>query len=252
MTVALVTGANKGIGLAAARALAQQGMKVWIGARSEERGREAEAALRAENLDAEFVKLDVADPGSIAAAADHVSKSSGVLDVLVNNAGTQVEMKRGFGDPMRPSEISPEEIAEVFNTNTFGPITTIQAFLPLLRKSAAGRIVNVSSRLGSFGHLTGQDVPAFNLLAYSASKAALNMVTVSFAHELRDTNIKVNSICPGLIASDLSRSRTADELSRQPGFGKPEEGAQVIVKCATLPADGPTGKFFRGDGFHAW
>jgi NAD(P)-dependent dehydrogenase (short-subunit alcohol dehydrogenase family) len=253
VTVALVTGANKGVGLAVARTLAQQGVKTWLGARDEDRGRAAETALRAQGLDVEYLPLDVSDLASIAAAAARVAASTDALDILVNNAGVMVELETTYPTPQPPSEVSLEKLRKQYETNVLGPIAMIQGLLPLLRRSAAGRIVNVAARLGSFDYKTDPDrqPEPLNLIGYCTSKAALNMVTVVFARELLGTPIKINAVSPGIIATDISGPRAGD-LAGRPGFGTPDQGAQPIVKYATLPEDGPSGGFFGPDGVIPW
>ncbi len=253
MIVALVTGANKGVGLAVARALGRHGIKVWLGARSEKHGLAAAAQLRLEAINVEYLHLDVTNAASICAAAERIEAAYGTLDILVNNAGIMNEMRVGTLEPMAPSQLPITKIRELYDTNLFVAIQVTQCLLPLLRKSAAGRIVNVSARFGSFGHQTDEDwLPrSINLLGYASSKAALNMATVAFAYELRNTRIKVNAVTPGTIATDLSGIK-ADDLTGKPGYGTPEEGAQIIVKYTLLPDSGPTGRFFGPDGELPW
>jgi NAD(P)-dependent dehydrogenase (short-subunit alcohol dehydrogenase family) len=239
--VALVTGANKGIGFEIARQLGQLGMFVYLGARDKERGEKSAATLTSEGLAVKPLVLDVTDAGSIAAAASVVEREQGKLDVLVNNAG----IVDGTDFSRKPSETPLADVRMVFDTNFFGVIAMIQAFVPLLRKSAAGRIVNLSSTLGS---LTMHSDPngGFNdylLLSYNASKTALNAATVQFANELNGTSIKVNSVCPGYVATDLnnhSGSRTT------------EQGAKIAVKMATVGSDGPTGGYVNDEGVIPW
>ncbi|MBY8872368.1 SDR family oxidoreductase [Micromonospora sp. PLK6-60] len=228
-TLALVTGANKGIGYATAQQLAARGATVLLGARDEARGREAERTLRAGGADARFVPLDVTDAESVAAAAKLVEREYGRLDVLVNNAG----IVRADGTAL-PSETTLATLREVFDTNVFGVVTVTNALLPLLRRAPAGRIVNVSSEVGSIGVMTDPQGALFALTSvpYPASKTALNMVTAMYAKELRDTPIKVNAANPGYCATDFNHHS---------GFRTAEQGAEVSVHLATLPADGPSG-----------
>ena len=237
--VALVTGATRGIGFEIARQLGHHGLVVLVGARDRERGEAAVRRLTAEAVDAELVPLDVTSEASIAAAAAAVSSRFDRLDVLVNNAG--ILLDRG----LKPSEVSPALLHATYDTNVFGPIAVIQAFLPLLRRSPAGRIVNASSELASLARNTD---PAFEFahlkrLAYNSSKTALNAVTVMFAHELRDTPIKVNAADPGY---------TATEFNAYAGTQSVEEGARAAVALALLPDDGPTGGYFNADGPLPW
>ncbi|MEU1684063.1 SDR family oxidoreductase [Micromonospora sp. NPDC005707] len=228
-TIALVTGANKGIGLATARQLGARGMTVLVGARDATRGREAAGKLRAEGVDARVVPLEVTDAASVAAAAELVQREYGHLDVLVNNAG----IIRADGAGL-PSETTLDSLREVYETNVFGVVAVTNALLPLLRRAPAARIVNVSSEVGSIAVMTDPEGALFPLtsIPYPTSKTALNMVTAMYAKELRDTPIKVNAANPGYCATDLNHHS---------GFRTPEEGAEVSVHLATLPADGPSG-----------
>ena len=245
MLSALITGGNKGIGKATARALAQQGFRVWIGARDAARGEEAAAELKGEG-NVSFIQLDVTDRRSIEAAVQVIGAESDTLDVLVNNAGISNEVTATFGVTIKPSELPEEKLRQLYDVNFFGPVAVTQAFLPLLRRSTAGRIVNVSSNLGSFALSTDEKSPvrAINTLGYRSSKAALNMATVQFAYELRDTSIKINAANPGLVATDLTGLGNGQKFAGRPGFGTPDDGARIIVKLATLPEDGPSGGFF--------
>ena len=236
--VAIVTGANKGIGLEIARQLAREGITVFLGARDEARGRAAAEKLRAEGLDARPLRLDVTDDRSVAAAASRVEKDAGRLDILVNNAAIAI-------DDGPPSRISDELLRRTYETNVFGVVRVTQAFLPLLRRSAAGRVVNLSSGLGSLA-LNSDPSWAFasvKYLAYNTSKTAVNAITVQFAHELRDTPIKVNAADPGYVATDMNQHQ---------GVRSVEQGAATPVRLATLPADGPTGGYFNDEGPVPW
>ncbi|WP_262281647.1 SDR family oxidoreductase [Micromonospora sp. MA102] len=228
-TIALITGANKGIGLATARQLGARGMTVLVGARDAARGREAADKLRAEGADTHFVPLEVTDAASVAAAAELVEREYGHLDVLVNNAG----IIRADGAGL-PSETTLDSLREVYETNVFGVVAVTNALLPLLRRAPAARIVNVSSEVGSIAVMTDPEGALFALtsIPYPTSKTALNMVTAMYAKELRDTPIKVNAANPGYCATDLNHHS---------GFRTAEEGAEVSVHLATLPADGPSG-----------
>jgi NAD(P)-dependent dehydrogenase (short-subunit alcohol dehydrogenase family) len=220
MTTALVTGANKGIGLEIVTQLIAGGATVYLGARDPERGEKAAA-----DTGARFVQLDVTDPDSVRRVAEGLDR----LDVLVNNAG------------ITGGSFGSEKIREVFETNVFGVITVTDAVLPLLRRSPRGRIVNVSSSVGT---LTGMlDSPLPVSFAYVPSKTALNAVTVQYAKALRDTPIKVNAVCPGYCATDLTNHS---------GFRTPAQGARIAVAMATLGDDGPTGGFYDDDGVVAW
>ena len=229
--IALITVANKGIGFETARQLAGQGMTVLAGARDEERGRRAERALRGCGADARFVQLDVTDAKSVQRAAEWIEAGYGRLDVLVNNAGTASVTRRGAP----PSQTSLEDMRAVYEINVFGVVAVTNAMLPLLRRAPAARIVNVSSEVGS---ITLQSDPASPLgrmpasAQYPSSKAALDMLTVMYAKELRDTPIKVNAANPGYTSTDFNDHR---------GFRTAAEGAEPSVYLATLPGDGPSG-----------
>jgi len=237
--VALVTGANKGIGYETARGLASQGSAVLIGARDEQRGKQAVAKLQSEGLDVQFLRLDVNDPATHKAARSFIEDNFGRLDILVNNAAVALDMTQ------KPSEVDMQTIRKTFDTNFFGVISVTQALLPLIRKSDAGRIVNVSSGLGSLTQNSDPDWDFYpvKLLAYNSSKTALNAFTVMLAHELKDTPIKVNSADPGFTATDMNDHR---------GYKTVEQGAAVIIQLATLPADGATGGYFDDRGVLPW
>jgi len=232
--VALVTGANKGIGYAIASELAARGFTVLVGARDASRG---EAAAKRIAGDARSIALDVTSVDSIGEAAERIRLDFRRLDVLVNNAG----IARGG----KPSEASLEDVRAVFETNVLGVIAVTQAMLPLLRQAPAGRIVNVSSRIGSLTAITDPEfpMPGVGGVAYGPSKTALNAVTIAFAQELEGTPIKVNLACPGHTATDLnghSGPRTVVEAAREP------------VRLALLGPDGPTGSFSNDAGAIPW
>jgi NAD(P)-dependent dehydrogenase (short-subunit alcohol dehydrogenase family) len=237
---ALITGANKGIGLETARQLGREhGFVVLLGARDAEKGEAAAQALRDEGADAHFISLDVTDTSSIDAAARRVREEFGRLDVLVNNAGVLEEWNTA------PSQTPPEVLRRTYEVNVYGPVWVTQALLPLLRESPAGRIVNLSSILGSLSDAQDSNSPFYDykLLAYNSSKTALNGVTVAFAHELRDTNVKVNSVHPGYVDTDMSNHQ---------GPMSVQDGAKSSVKLATVGPDGPTGGFFHLGESIAW
>lgn len=238
--IALVTGANKGIGYETARRLASEGITVLLGARDEKRGKESAAKLQAEGLDVQFLRLDVNDPATHKAAHGFIEDKFGKLDILVNNAAIALDDIN-----QKPSEVDMQTLRKTFDTNFFGVVAITQALLPLIRKSDAGRIVNVSSGLGS---LTQHSDPSWAFysvkpLAYNTSKTALNAFTVTLAHELKDTAIKVNSADPGYTATDLNNNS---------GYRTVEQGATVIIQLATLPADGATGGYFDDQGVLPW
>ncbi|QTH41185.1 SDR family oxidoreductase [Cohnella sp. LGH] len=236
--IALVTGANKGIGFEIARQLGKQGITVLIGARDERRGMEAELRLAGEGVDARFVHLDVTDQQSVEDAAVAIRGQFGRLDILVNNAGILVDEKP-------PSDYDIRSMVAVYETNVFGVFRTTKAMVPLLLASEQGRIVNMSSSLGS---LTLNSDPNFELasflmIGYNSSKAAVNALTVFYANDLRESAIKVNAADPGYCATALNGFT---------GMRTPEEGARTAVRLATLPADGPTGGFFSDAGSLPW
>lgn len=239
--IALITGANKGIGFEIARQLGAQDITILIGVRDLARGEAAVQKLLAEAINVTAIHLDVTNQATIDAAAAFVDQAYGKLDILVNNAG--ISANEG-GTP--PSELALEDLLKTFATNVFGAFAVTKAMLPLLRRSAAGRIVNLSSEMGSLSINSDPTSFAAHLpptLAYNASKTALNALTVFFARELRTTHIKINSVSPGYVATDLNEHS---------GFLTPEQGAKVPVAFATLPANGPHGGFFGENGAIAW
>jgi NAD(P)-dependent dehydrogenase (short-subunit alcohol dehydrogenase family) len=228
MTVTLITGANKGLGYETARQLIGRGHSVYIGARNVERG---EAAAR--QLGGQFVQLDVTDDVSVEAALGEIAKSEGYLDVLVNNAGISTT-----------GDVTGEVALEVFDTNAVGIIRVTQAALPLLEKSENPVVVNVSSALGSFWAVTNPERRQFYFpsIIYGSSKAAVSMLTVQYAKAIPD--IKFNAVEPGFTATDLTPFS---------GAGQPiEKGAEVIVRLATIDADGPSGTFQEGEEVLGW
>lgn len=236
--IALVTGANKGIGFEVARQLAKSGCIVLLGARNKGLGEEAAGRLAAEGLDARYLAIDLTDPVTIADAAKRIDAGFGHLDILVNNAGIAVQ---GDG-PSTASSL--DAIERTLRVNFVGSVAVTQAMLPLLRKASSARIVNVSSGLGSLEH--GGDpryAPTSRYLGYCASKAALNMLTVQLANELRGSAIKVNSADPGYTATDLNGHRGTQTIP---------EGAAETVRLALLPEDGPTGAFSDRNGMIPW
>jgi NAD(P)-dependent dehydrogenase (short-subunit alcohol dehydrogenase family) len=236
--MALITGANKGIGKEIARQLGRQGITVVLGARDAKKGKEAEKELRSQGIDALTLELDVTEQLTIDAAAYEIEKIFGKVDILVNNAGIAI-------DTGRPSTTDVETLYRTYNTNVFGPFRMIKAFLPLLQKSEAGRIVNMSSGLGSleFNSSKHWNLSGTKYVAYNSSKTALNALTLQFAYELRKTAIKVNAADPGFTATDLNQHR---------GTRTVEQGAREAVRLATLPKDGPTGGYFNDDGPVPW
>ncbi|MQA78946.1 MAG: SDR family NAD(P)-dependent oxidoreductase [Streptosporangiales bacterium] len=241
---ALVTGANKGIGHEIARRLATLGMTVFLGSRDPVRGAEAAAALRAAGHDVRPVTLDVTDRAIVDAAAAHLAGTVDRLDVLVNNAGVA-----GGSGALAPSTAVPDEVVDVFATNVFGVLAVTNAMLPLLRRSAAARIVNVSSDVGSIGQMTDPDHYLSRMPAsagYAVSKTALNALTVQYAKDLRAEGILVNAAAPGACLTDFTR-HLGLPLTRTAA-----DGAAIAVRLATLGADGTTGGFFDDDGPVPW
>jgi NAD(P)-dependent dehydrogenase (short-subunit alcohol dehydrogenase family) len=229
--IALITGANKGIGLETARQLAKQGITVLAGARDEAKASAAAAELSGQGLDVHGIVIDVNDAGSIKKAADRIERDYGHLDILVNNAGVMLDDKE-----KKPSEQSLDIWRKTFETNLFGLVATTQALLPLLRKSAAGRIVNLSSILGSNTlHATpGSPIYDTKMPAYDVSKSAVNAWTVHLAYELKDTPIKVNAAHPGWVKTEMGGEGAQMEI---------EDGAKTSVELATLGPDGPNGGY---------
>ncbi|MEU4445957.1 SDR family oxidoreductase [Actinosynnema sp. NPDC050801] len=236
MTIALVTGANKGLGRETVRRFAAMGWDVFLGARDADRGGAAVAELAEEGLAVRLLPLDVTSDESVGTAADTVKRAVGRLDVLVNNAGV--------GGPVSPpADTTAGSLRDVFEVNVFGPVRVTNAFLPLLRAADHPRIVMVSSGMGSF--TVANDPRWFGLVApqlgYPASKAALNMITSQYARALED--IRVNAVDPG---------HTATDLTDQAGSQTVAEGTDAIVRLAAIGPDGPTGGFFDREGTVAW
>ncbi len=237
-TVALVTGANKGIGYEIAAGLGARGWRVGVGARDDTRREEAVAKLQQAGVDAFGVPLDVTSEESVTAAAAVFEQQIGRLDVLVNNAGIT------GGSPQAPTEVSLDAIRTVVETNVFGPIRLIDAMLPLLRRSTSPRIVIMSSSVGSLTRQTASDEAVGPIsAAYSPSKTYLNAMMIQYAKQLKDTKILINAGCPGFVATDLNGNQ---------GHRTPEQGAAIAIRLATLPDDGPTGGFFEDDGVVPW
>jgi NAD(P)-dependent dehydrogenase (short-subunit alcohol dehydrogenase family) len=232
--VALITGANKGIGLETARQLGKLGVTILVGARDLAKGEEAVEVLRGIGVDASAIKLDVLIADDYTAAAERIEKEFGRLDILINNAGVLLD-SRG---PNVTSTTSAKLLRDTFETNFFAVVALTQTLLPLLRKSDAGRIVNLSSILGSLTLHATKGSPIWNskTFAYDASKAALNSFTIHLAHELRGTKIKVNSAHPGWVKTEMGGDGAMMEIV---------DGAKTSVQLATLGEDGPTGGYFH-------
>jgi NAD(P)-dependent dehydrogenase (short-subunit alcohol dehydrogenase family) len=236
---ALITGANKGIGFEIARQLGKADHRILLGARDASLGKAAASTLKAEGINVRFINIDLNKPATIQAAATTIAADYGRLDVLVNNAGI-ADRADGL-----PSKTSIDAVRRIFDTNFFGTLAVTQAMLPLLLSSSSGRIVNVSSGLGSLV-LNGDPSWEFSqakFLGYNSSKAAVNMLTVQLAAELRNTGIKVNSADPGFTATDLNAHRGRQTIP---------EGAAAAVRLALLPNDGPTGGFFSASNPEPW
>jgi NAD(P)-dependent dehydrogenase (short-subunit alcohol dehydrogenase family) len=237
MTTTLITGANKGLGFEAARRLVAAGHTVYVGSRDAERGRQA-----AERLGAQAVQLDITDDASVAAAVKTIEAGGG-LDVLVNNAGIQAEMADDGKVVVRAAELTADVMRETFETNVFGTVRVLHAFLPLLQRSAAPVVVNVSSGLASLTRAATPGTSVYNYpgVAYGASKTAVNMITVQYAKAF--PNIRINAVEPGFTSTDLNA---------QTGTQTVEQGAEIIVRMAQAGPDGPTGGYFDAAGAITW
>jgi NAD(P)-dependent dehydrogenase (short-subunit alcohol dehydrogenase family) len=238
--VALVTGANKGIGFEIGRQLGKLGFTVALAARDEAKVNAAAERLRGEGLDVQGVRLDVTDPSTAEAAARWLDGRFGRLDVLVNNAGISQE----FANHTRPSDLDLATFKATYETNVFGAFAVVKAMLPLLRKSPSARIINQSSTLGSLGVLSdpGGAWYGVNLLAYNSSKSALNGLTVALAKDLAGDRISVNSTCPGWVKTDMGSDAAPRTV---------EQGAAIAVKLATMD-EPPTGKYLDDNGEIPW
>jgi len=230
--VALVTGANKGIGFAIAAGLGALGLTVAVGARDQGRRDDAVARLRADGVDAFGVALDVTSDSSVAQAVEDIARRTGRLDVLVNNAGIAGE------GPQDPTSLDLDVLRTVVDTNVLGAVRVTNAALPLLERAPAPRIVNVSSNMGSLALRSGPI-----MAAYAPSKTLLNSLTVQYARRFDGTSILINACCPGYVATDF----TGHQSDRTP-----EQGAAIAIRLATLPDDGPRGGFFDDDGEVPW
>ena len=239
LKTALVTGANKGIGLATVEGLARQGYKVWLGSRDHSRGQAAVEVLRSKGLDVHLLLIDVANDDNVTEAARILTRQTAHLDILINNAGVALNLKA------LPSEEKIDVIRETFETNTFGPIRVTQALLPLLKAAGQARIIMLSSIVGSIGLSSDTDIiyGQVNFMGYSSSKAALNMITAAFAKELGPTGIKVYAVEPGHIRTDLNDNT---------GTLSAEEGAAIPLRYATMNLDLANGGFFGPEGILPW
>ena len=233
--IAFITGGNRGIGLETARQLGKQGVKIVIGSRDLNKGKAVADTLRAEGVDIEAIRFDITKPADYLESYNYFDKNFGRLDILINNAGIS---KETFGAPNNASSVSKDLLRETFETNFFGTIELTQVLLPLIKKAPEGRIVNLSSILGSLTLHADPKSPIYaaKVLAYDASKTALNAFTVHLAHELSDTKVKVNSAHPGWVKTDMGTDAAPMEIP---------DGAKTSVELALLPANGPTGGFFH-------
>jgi NAD(P)-dependent dehydrogenase (short-subunit alcohol dehydrogenase family) len=236
--IAFITGGNRGIGFQTALDLKEAGVKVVIGSRDLVQGEQAVEKLRAAGVDADVLQFDITKPDDYQAAYDYFNSKFGRLDILVNNAGIAGGTFPGTGPEHSAGDVPDGLLHKVFETNFFAPVALTKTLLPLLKKSAAGRIVNLSSILGSLTLHADPKSPIYNAksFAYDASKTALNAFTVHLAYELRNTKIKVNSAHPGWVKTDMGGDQAPMELS---------EGSKTSVALATLPDDGPTGAYIH-------
>lgn len=243
--VALITGGNRGLGLATARILGGAGSTVIIAARDQERSHAAVVALRRDDIYATAIQVDIADPVSVAAAADRVAREHGRLDILVNNAGILPEATT----PQAARPLDLDLFTRTLTTNVLGAVAVTQALLPLLTASDAGRIVNVSSTMGSLSDQLDPESPYYGMVlpAYQTSKAALNGLTIALSKALAGSPVKVNSVCPGWVQTDLGgpENRAAAPTTA-------DEAAQVVAEAALLDPAGPSGTFFGAAGPIAW
>jgi NAD(P)-dependent dehydrogenase (short-subunit alcohol dehydrogenase family) len=237
-TIAFITGGNRGLGYETALQLKSADTKVVIGSRDHAQGQQAVEKLRAAGVDADVLKFDITKAADAQAAYDHFNSRYGRLDILVNNAGIAAGTFPGTGPEHSATEVPSELLHRVFETNFFAQVALTNTLLPLIRKSAAGRIVNLSSILGSLTLQADPQSPIYHAksFAYDASKTALNAYTIHLAYELRDTNVKVNSAHPGWVKTDMGGSQAPMELS---------EGGKTSAALATLPNDGPSGGYFH-------
>lgn len=240
--VAFITGGNKGIGFETARQLGKLGITVVIGARDLEKGTAAAEKLKAEGVKAEAIRFDLGREADYREAYKYFDQHYGRLDILINNAGV---MKEEMGVANETAATTAAVLRETFDTNFFATVALTQALLPLIRKSPAGRIVNLSSILGSLTLHADPKSPIYHAktFAYNASKTALNAFTIHLAHELRDTGIKVNSAHPGWVKTDMGTDAAPMEVT---------DGAKTSVRLATLPDDGPTGAYVHMNETLPW
>lgn len=234
--IALITGANKGIGFETARQLGKEGITIIAASRNKENGIKAVTQLQSEGIDAEFLQLDVDNEKEIQFAYDYINNKYGKLDILVNNAGIQVESDNWAIN--NSTDIDEKVLRQTLDTNFFNVVKLTNTLLPLIRKSDAGRIVNLSSILGSLGLHADPNSPIYGskLFAYDTSKTALNSYTIHLAAALADTNIKVNSAHPGWVKTDMGSDAAPMEIA---------DGAKTSVALSLLDANGPSGKYIH-------
>lgn len=228
--IVLITGANKGIGYETARQLGKLNFTILVGARDQGRGTQAVESLRSQDVDAHYLRIDPTDSSSVLAAANEVDKKYGLLDVLINNAGTMVK-----DDHLAPAEVPTDAFRETYELNVFGLHEVTKAFWPLLNKSKAARLVNVSSALGSLTMHSERAFGDFRVIAYDSSKAAVNMMTIHYAQQWAGTPHKANTIHPGSVKTDLNPG----------GHLTVEEGAKTSVELALIGEEGPNGQYFH-------
>jgi NAD(P)-dependent dehydrogenase (short-subunit alcohol dehydrogenase family) len=241
--IALITGANRGIGLATARKLGEKGVTTLVGARDPDGGKRAVEQLHADGIDAEFLELDVTDEATITAAQDDIEARHRRLDILVNNAGVLPESSAD--SPTVP--LQPDMFRTTYETNVFGTVAVTEAMLPLLHNATAGRIINVSSSLGSLTLQTDPQWPSYVVTpAYQSSKSALNAITVALAKLLADSSITVTSVCPGFVQTDIH-----PPSNRSNATTTPDEAGEFIARVATDHAV-KTGTFIDRDGTVPW
>lgn len=240
---ALITGSTRGIGRASAVMLAEAGYHVIVTGRSGPDAERTAGELRGAGLEAVGIGMDVADPASVDRAGDQIEEFADTLDALVNNAGVLPEAV----DMGEKSFVTPKVLEETFRVNTFGPAHVIERFLPLVRRATAGRIVNVSTTMGSLSEQLNPDSPYYGMVvpAYQASKAALNSFTIGLSKLLAETPVSVTSICPGFVRTNLAPAAREAPTT-------PQEAARVVVRAAMLPSHEPSGQFFDAAGAVAW
>ncbi len=237
--IAMVTGANRGLGFEISRQLGKKGITVLMGARNSEKGEQAAKTLRGEGLETHAIALEVTDSASIASAVERIRSDFGKVDVLVNNAAVLLDIG------IQPSDVKEEMLRSTFEVNFFGPYRLTQQLVPLLKKSRRGRIVNLGTQVASLNQLADPNSPLREDIcpAYQTSKTALNAMTLVFAKELKEFGIKINSVCPGWVMTDMRH----DDL---PDYGdavrpmSPQEAVEKLIWLTELPDDGPTGGFF--------